>query len=610
MKYIPGGIYTSLTDEQITLVSISENFLMLLGYSDVEIREIFHNHLMEIIYPDDRMKVADAIKQQYSNGDIIEIEYRVQTKDGTLLWILNRGKIIVDNETSICYCAVLDITKEKDEREQLRLALECHKIIMNQATDIIFEWDIKADTLVCSSNWYKKFGYAPISEHISKNMLHSQNIYSEDMKFFKEIMEETAAGTPYSETEFRIKNAKGENIFCRIRATTQYDSSGVPIKAVGVIIDISKEKYQWKILMDQTQRDSLTGLFHKNAAKQAVNLYLKQTDSPKSIMLLIDLDDFKQVNDKYGHLCGDALLTNMAKVLHEVFRSGDIISRVGGDEFVVFLPEITKKRVDERIEDLRAALSEVSVSGKKGVVSCSIGVSLCPDHGVDFNSLYKCADVALYYVKSNKKGEMAVYSYEMEEIGSARQMEIRGSNTAIDSDVLSLSESWGQRTFKKLYETKDILTAVQQMLEMIGRAYRVSRISIFEDSDDGLSNRNTIEWCNEGIESRRNDSRTCLDKKEFRDYYNHFDENGVFYCHDIYGLEPGLYQRMSEQGVFSFLQCSVQDKGKNRGYIEFCDCYENRIWTREEIESFIAVSKVIGVFLLKQRLEEREKSRI
>lgn len=229
MKYIPGGIYTSLTDEQITLVSISENFLMLLGYSDVEIREIFHNHLMEIIYPDDRMKVADAIKQQYSNGDIIEIEYRVQTKDGTLLWILNRGKIIVDNETSICYCAVLDITKEKDEREQLRLALECHKIIMNQATDIIFEWDIKADTLVCSSNWYKKFGYVPISEHISKNMLHSQNIYSEDMKFFKEIMEETAAGTPYSETEFRIKNAKGENIFCRIRATTQYDSSAADV---------------------------------------------------------------------------------------------------------------------------------------------------------------------------------------------------------------------------------------------------------------------------------------------------------------------------------------------------------------------------------------------
>lgn len=220
MKYIPGGIYTCLTDEQITLVSISENFLMLLGYSDVEIREIFHNHLMEIIYPDDRMKVADAIKQQYSNGDIIEIEYRIQTKDGMLLWVLNRGKIIVDNETSICYCAVLDITKEKYEREQLRLALECHEIIMNQATDIIFEWDIKADTLVCSSNWYKKFGYTPISEHISKNMFHSQNIYSEDMKFFKEIMEETASGTPYSETEFRIRNAAGENIFCRIRATT------------------------------------------------------------------------------------------------------------------------------------------------------------------------------------------------------------------------------------------------------------------------------------------------------------------------------------------------------------------------------------------------------
>ena len=113
---------------------------------------------------------------------------------------------------------------------------------MDQTTDIIFEWDILNDTLNFSHNWEEKFGYIPIRNEISTNIPLNSHIHEKDRHFFVEIMESVRKGTPYAETEFRIQNIEKQFIWCKIRATTQYDHNGHPLKAVGVILDIDTEK--------------------------------------------------------------------------------------------------------------------------------------------------------------------------------------------------------------------------------------------------------------------------------------------------------------------------------------------------------------------------------
>ncbi|MDD3253351.1 MAG: diguanylate cyclase [Lachnospiraceae bacterium] len=409
---IPGGVHQCKCDEGLTLLNMSRSFFALVGYTPDEIEMRYHNHFIEMLYPDDRPRVTAEMTEQLSHGDTVELEYRIKCSDGRLVWILDHGKRATALDgTQTFYCILLDITEQKEAREDLRLLLERHQIIMDQTTDIIFEWDILTDRLTFSSNWRKKFGYDPISENISSKIPLSHNIHPEDMPAFVKIMNDTAAGVPYSETEFRIRNVCDVYIWNRIRATTQYDSAGKPIKAVGVILDIDSDKKQKQRLLERAQRDALTNLYNKTAVRELAERRMREGDRIRyHALLIIDVDDFKQVNDTYGHLCGDSLLTDVAGTLCSQFRSGDIVGRIGGDEFLVYLPEIAgKKETAAKVEALLGALHTLRPGKDAPPISCSIGVALFPQKVADYLALCKCADTALYQIKARGKNGFLFY---------------------------------------------------------------------------------------------------------------------------------------------------------------------------------------------------------
>lgn len=334
---IPGGIHQCKCDDGMTLVNMSNSFLALTGYSQQEIQERFRNRFAEMIYPEDRARVWAEITEQLSHGETLELEYRIVRGDGRQLWISDHAKrAALADGSRYFYCMLTDITKQREEHEKLRLSLEQHQIIMDQTTDVIFEWDIRADVLTFSSNWRKKFGYDPIREQISRKIPQSRNIHKEDIPAFVKIMRDTAAGVPYSEAEFRIRDIWGNFTWSRIRATVQYDLHRQPVKAVGVISDIDTEKKQKQRLLERAQRDPLTNLYNKAAVCEFVECRMQEGSKEKmQALLIIDVDNFKHVNDTYGHLCGDSLLSDVAGVLKSHFGADNIVGRIGGDEFLV-----------------------------------------------------------------------------------------------------------------------------------------------------------------------------------------------------------------------------------------------------------------------------------
>lgn len=404
LKYMPGGVYQCKNDENYTLISMSSGFLNMFGYTREEIEEKFHNHYLEMIHPADRYKVREEARNKKETGQEIGIEYRVLHKKGTSVWVLDKSRLLYDGKGGKSYyCILVENTESKRAREELRLSLERHMVIMDQATDIIFEWDIVGDSLIISPNWYKKFGYVLSTTNVSKRAPFTTNVYEEDIPLFMKVMKETVTGKPYGEVEIRIRHASGAYIWCCVRVTAQYDIDGKPIKSIGVIKDIDEEKKQRMELYERAQKDSLTGLYNKMTIHSAVNhIIRKKEPEDLQLFIILDIDYFKSVNDTYGHIAGDNVLIGIGKILKKNVRASDVVGRIGGDEFIIYLSEIAdeesaKRKAFQILEQLHG----ISPTEGTPPISCSMGSIIFYGRTQDYQSLYRKADEALYRQKEN-----------------------------------------------------------------------------------------------------------------------------------------------------------------------------------------------------------------
>jgi diguanylate cyclase (GGDEF)-like protein len=249
-------------------------------------------------------------------------------------------------------------------------------------------------------------------EDVSKNIFQTNIIYKDDIKKFGTILNDIIKGNVYEEAEIRLKRNNGEYIWSKIRITAMFDENGDIFKAVGVIININKEKLEAEDLLFKAQRDSLTELFNKGNTQNMIEEYIKNNKSNASgALFVIDVDNFKAVNDELGHLAGDKVLKGISSMFLEVFSENSIIGRIGGDEFIVFLKDINSeealcKKADELVNGFGREFIEVT---KEYKVSGSIGIALYPQHGKSYNELFKNADKAVYLAKEKGKDTYCLF---------------------------------------------------------------------------------------------------------------------------------------------------------------------------------------------------------
>jgi diguanylate cyclase (GGDEF)-like protein len=158
------------------------------------------------------------------------------------------------------------------------------------------------------------------------------------------------------------------------------------------------------VLRSQAMRDPLTGLFNRRYLTELLELELRRAQRGHSSVgvVMLDLDHFKRVNDTFGHLAGDTVLREVAELLKAKCRSGDIVSRFGGEEFMLILPSASLEYATRRADALRDAIGHLNVSFENrplGTITVSLGVAVFPDHGLTSDGLIQTADSALYRAK-------------------------------------------------------------------------------------------------------------------------------------------------------------------------------------------------------------------
>lgn len=206
-----------------------------------------------------------------------------------------------------------------------------------------------------------------------------------------------------------------------------FDQRGRIKSIIGKLIDVSEEVSEKEKLLIESQTDGLTSLYNALTTK---NLITKRIEKKKNnsidAFILIDCDNFKNINDTYGHLAGNEVLESMAKIMKRTYREKDIYGRIGGDEFCIYLKDIPSiEFVHERIQKLSAQIKEVSTVEN---VSVSIGIVLVYDKG-SYEDIFKRADIALYEAKNKGKGQTVIYN----EGG-----DIRKSKRKINDEILDI----------------------------------------------------------------------------------------------------------------------------------------------------------------------------
>ncbi len=605
-----GGIQKCRNDNHFTILQFNYGLMDLLGYTEREINEQFQNHYMELIYPADRERIAGEIREQRNSSNIVEIEYRLMAKDGRIVWVSDRFLAAEEGGEAVLYCVILDITRSHKAEEELRLSLERHDIILNQTNDIIFEWDIRKDELYFSANWEDKYGYLPITKQVREAIPRASHIHPDDMPAFVGLMDAVSAGVPYKEIEFRIADVEGRYRWRRVRATTQFDTDGRPFKAVGVIVDIDAQKQASAELEERASRDVLTKLYNKASARERIKKILEESAQEElAALMVLDIDDFKKINDRYGHMFGDAVLVELSASIAGMFRGADILSRIGGDEFMIFMPDIQKKEVAEhRAEALIRTLQKLLRENAGDMsFSCSIGLAFTENRKVGFQELFNQADRALYRAKEAGKNQYVCYSNQMETgcIGRlSEEVNVRCTEAESGQMEQRILSNLISKSFEILYNATDFPQAVQSILALVGETMGISRAYIFENEEGGEVTSNTFEWCSEGIEPQKERLQVYPYVIDGRDYRDNFNEDGIFYCQDVDKLTGWERELFREQGILSSLQCAIQSGGHFLGFAGIDDCSVKRMWTREQINALVFEGKLLAVFLLKNRAQE------
>ncbi|MCK9536351.1 MAG: GGDEF domain-containing protein [Bacilli bacterium] len=186
-----------------------------------------------------------------------------------------------------------------------------------------------------------------------------------------------------------------------------------------LIDDVTEQFNLQQLLKIRAQSDSLTGLYNKETTHEYVIKYLNEnkTKNATHAMIVLDLDNFKEVNDYFGHIYGDALLLEISNRIKSLFRSTDIVGRIGGDEFMIFMKQIKNfDIVHRKINDLCFLINEnYNYFNIDLAITTSVGIAIYPNAGLDFDTLYNNADVALY--KAKEKGKNQYYIYNENETG-------------------------------------------------------------------------------------------------------------------------------------------------------------------------------------------------
>lgn len=412
LSHAADGVGKFACDPSLTILYYNKGLATLVGTTRGKIeKEGFNSSLY--VHPDDLAYVQESMAKSVASGQTFNMRYRLRHLSGRDVWVKTTGfftKEFYQGIYPVIYLIFTDITELVTLNEklawantQLELEANRYKVFAELVNESFFEYDIDTGQMVLFGG--KRGGdQAEIAPPTRQNV----DIF----------LAEFAQRRDFEDIELQLHATDGTLTWHAVRAGNIEKSNGRSLRIIGTIKNIQalkdaeacRENKERQLLM-QSRCDPMTQLLNRSAMQQALE---DQINSQAAYMFsIIDIDDFKSINDNHGHVFGDEVLKYVADILRNACRSNDITGRLGGDEFVMlFRADFTREEADRRlisiIRRIREGVDTLSIEAR---VSVSIGAILVTRPGLSFLDVYRSADAALYEAKHKGKKTYSLSVY-------------------------------------------------------------------------------------------------------------------------------------------------------------------------------------------------------
>ncbi len=570
-------VCNAVFDGYYQVVSGSSDFFAFIGAKNL-------TSLLKNSYKDDEIKLRQTF-ESLKVGEFSYLNIRLKSYEDKFVWLFLKVTLKEDGkpENKRFYADLYTIEDIEELIVQKKMEVFKCREILSVLGEIYFEYSLKNRTI--KFYWINKEQDVVIYDgefsEWKEYMISNKYIKDKNISIFEKFCADVENGTRkfcyeisdskiYGDSEYVYNIFKGSPLLFEDE----------PYKVVGALV-AHEENIESEIV--KTSRDSLTGLLNKEAIiRYAVDNIDKKPNFFMNLVI-IDIDNFKLINDFFGHLFGDEIIKRIANTIDKIVKGRGVIGRFGGDEFVILF-----KGFNDNME-LRSYLKAIRMTierefkniGDKVSLTVSIGTSKYPTDGKTYNELFEKADTCLYIAKEKGKNRYLicdevndVANYEKKDKKNGMAIELREKNLKIICDVTDIL-------------LKNHKNGISNVIKLIGEYRGLSRITVFFGND-----LKRVElW---GNEKRVYDNARYIYKGS---YLTNFNENGIFVIHSSASIEiknPDVHRDFSNQLIYSAIQCLIYNENEIVGLISFEKSFERKGWTENEIYNFTLIAHLIG----------------
>lgn len=587
MAHFKTGVAT--IDQNLRIVRADRDFFQFIGWEN----PIF---LEQSVFGEDFAKLRASLESVFVTGERAVETYRVLRPDGSLNWVVADivRKESDEPEELVCLnIQSIDLLEQEfsalsDEVCQLGTYLE----VMDE---IFFRYSVEEDNFclfTCGGGqrvrlfrgsldaWEKSF----VEEHSF-----TEKKYLEAFRCFCADVRQGNCSFSHEVMMSNLVRGAGKELYL-FKGTTISDAGGKSL-VLGCIYTLAKDSHRRKSRLGaDAARDEMTGLLSKKTIADYIRNFMETKSGGTSYLCVLDVDNFKSVNDNYGHLFGDEVLMTVADILKDSVGDRGVVGRIGGDEMLLFLEDIV-----DRV-DLKSILRTVRTNVEwayKGVkddlhLSCSIGAAAWPTDADNYNDLFKIADKMLYQAKAGGKNRYIIYTADIHQglltgDDSAPVAFVKRQNVNINKEqlLLGLAENFLHRG----------MWGAQFVLEQTGLAFGLAETDVFYDEPVYTA----MHWRADGkpLESGQLD---YADSAKFRQLFNENNLAVINHTADLEFACPEAYASLSAQGVTSALIYRMN--GTVSGHVVFFkEDSSFRMWTESDKMYLNLIGKMIELVI-------------
>ncbi len=585
---VPSGVSKHLLDNNLSLIWANNFFYDLCGYSEHDYHEKFGASTLQLVLSEDLAVVIEALADLTEKEESSKIlNFRIQCADGSIKWVnavLARSGI-VERGFPVINLVLSDITNLKIAETKAMLEEQKYLIISDISEELPYEYDIASDTITFADKFNHIFEGESVIEHPSENMLKMGLVSYDTQSAIEELFYLAKAGTEYHSTEFKLNTKNGGFQWYFSTFSTIYDEEGNALRVVGLLRNIHAQKVEQQKLLIRAETDQMTGLYNKATTESKIQASLRELNGNSyEVLMLVDIDDFKKINDTFGHLKGDDVIIDIGRTLQEYKGDYGIAGRLGGDEFCVFLTNVLDTQlacekavlIAERLRELYHDECQVTLS---------IGIA-ATNQQIPYNVLLENADTALYQAKLNGKNRYYLYADDMErgkyENDRAESPARSGHDTAFLDNLLST-----------LFASTNTYTAIEQAMAIVGKHFDIDKICIWEYGFNKNFVDCTHQWCKKSTDNdmslRQHTPAAILEE------LSAMGTDGITYSSDTSLIKTNTASmNPAAEGVQKLMQCDIRSNGKRIGFICFYSMDKDTTWPAQTLTSFKQIFRLFG----------------